>query len=331
VSAAQFDAVMALVGPRADLTVVGDPNQSIYGWNGADPSLLATLPQRFPGLDVVRLDANYRSAPPIVHAAARVLGIEPAAAGGERGTAVPTVTAHATAGEEADAVARAVRMAHAPHTAWSDIAVLARSNAYLEGIAAALHRARIPYGIAGRLALLGRPAVRDGLAALPRGVPAVDAAAQLRSSAHDYDDAVERGALHEVADLARDFDALVPGGSVGAFLEWLPTARPGDTMAGGDAVQLATFHKAKGLEWPTVFVVGVQDGMVPVAGGDVDEERRLLYVAMTRAERVLHLSYAGLRSPFLPEGFEPLEVPAPSPQRIADLRAALNAASDPAA
>jgi len=333
VSAAQFEAVMALVGDRADLCVVGDPNQSIYGWNGADPSLMASLPARFPGLEVVRLDANYRSAPPIVAAAARVLHMAVPAAGGERGAAAPTLTRHTTPDDEADAIARAVRAAHAPNTPWSDIAVLARSNAYLEGIAAALHRSRIPYRIAGRLALLGRPAVREGLAGLPHSVPAVEAALQLRSAAHDYDDAIERGALHEVADLARDFDGLVPGGSVAAFIEWLPTVRPGDTLAGPDAVQLVTFHKAKGLEWRTVFVAGVHDGLVPVANGDVEEERRLLYVAMTRAERALHLSYAGHPSPFLPDGFDELAVPpAPSnsPERVADLRSVLAATSPPA-
>lgn len=322
VSAAQFDAVMALVdGDRPDLCVVGDPNQSIYGWNGADPGLMASLPSRFAGLEVVRLDANYRSAPEIVAAAGAVLD--------GSGAAPCEVTAYSSPAEEARGVARGVRLAHGPHSAWKDIAVLARSNAYLEPIASALTEAGIPYRISGRLSLLGRPSVREALAAPAPHVPAIDAVGQLRSRAHDYDDAVERAALYEVANLARDFNDVCPAGPVSAFLEWLPTTRSGDALdTAADAVQLVTFHKAKGLEWPTVFVAGVHDGLVPVANGDVDEERRLLYVAMTRAERALHVSHAGVRSPFLPDA---LVSPASSTSLrvvpdFASLRAVLDAA-----
>ena len=321
VSRAQFDAVMALVGDGGDLCVVGDPNQSIYGWNGADPSLMASIP----GIEVVRLDANYRSSPAIVSAAAAVLGSQaPSALGRDGGD--PTISAFGAPGEEAAAVARGVRLAHGPHSAWKDIAVLARSNGYLEAIADALSAAGIPFHISGRLALLGRPSVREALAALPGELPAAHAAGQLRSRAHDYDDPVERSAVLEVADLAVDFDDVCRAGTVAAFRDWLPTTRPGDALGGRDAVQLVTFHKAKGLEWPTVFVVGAHDGLVPVAGGDVDEERRLLYVAMTRAERALHISHVGSKSPFLPDDLGALAPLPDGPTRLAALRQALAAA-----
>lgn len=332
VSRAQFDAVMAIVGDAHDLTVVGDPNQSIYGWNGADPSLMTSIP----GIEVVRLDANYRSSPAIVSAASAVLGAEPPPAlgpGGSGSGSAPTVTPFDSAAAEAATTARAVRLAHSPHTPWKDIAVLARSNAYLEAMADALHAAGIPFRIAGRLSLLGRPSVRESLAALPDGLPARQAASQLRSRAHDYDDPVERAAVAEVADMAEEFDGLCRAGTVAAFREWLPTTRPGDALGAGDAVQLVTFHKAKGLEWPTVFVIGAHDGLVPVAGGDVDEERRLLYVAMTRAEQHLHISHVGAPSPFLPPGLgraaSPPAAP-PGPEKIAALRQALADAPAPA-
>lgn len=323
VTPAQFGAVMALVGDGTDLTVVGDPNQSIYGWNGADPDLLTSLP-----FATVRLDANYRSSPPIVRAAARVLGVDPPPTAGERGAAAPTVTGHGRAEDEARAIAGALRRAHAPGSAWNHIAVLARTNAYLEPIADALRARGIPVRLSR--ALLNRPAVRDSLARLDSRIPAVDAAAHLRSLAHDYPDPADADALHEVADMAAEFNALWPGGSATAFRAWLPTTRAGDN-AGGDAVALATFHKAKGLEWPVVFVAGAHDGLVPSATGDRAEERRLLYVAMTRAERELHISFVGERSPFLPDDLagaaESPAAPIDTRALFADLRRRLAEAS----
>ncbi|MDQ1436962.1 MAG: ATP-dependent helicase UvrD/PcrA [Acidimicrobiaceae bacterium] len=308
VTPAQFDAVMAWVGQGTDLCVVGDPDQSIYGWSGADPDLMASLPQRFPSLHVVRLDANYRSSRAIVHAAEAVLGRTTSTtttddAIGGAVTTVPTLAGYATEADEAVAVARQVRLAHAPNTAWSRVAVLARTNARLDLVADALRAAAIPVHIAGRTPLLARPAVRDGLGRLHPGAAASDEACHLRALAHDYSDPADQQALHEVADMAAQFDALSPGGSAAAFIDWLPTTRAGDPAASSDAVVLATFHKAKGLEWQTVFVVGANPGLVPLDSGDPDEERRLLYVAMTRAERTLHVSYVGEPSPFLPAGF----------------------------
>lgn len=316
----QFEAVMAWVGGRTDLCVVGDPNQSIYGWNGADPSLLASLPERFPTLQTVRLDANYRSSGPIVRAAAKVLGATPPATESERGDAPPTVTAHDTEHDEAVATARAVRLAHAPNSSWSHIAVLARTNGKLDTIADALRNASIPFRVAGRVGLLSRPSVKEALKAVTRWAPAIEEARHIRARAHDYTDHADIEALHEVADMAAEFDAIAPGGSAAAFADWLPTTRAGDGLVGGaNAVTLSTFHKAKGLEWPSVFVVGANDGLVPLSSGDLDEERRLLYVAMTRAERELHISYTGVRSPFLPDDL--LHADAPAAPEDVDFRA----------
>lgn len=326
----QFDAVMAWVGDRTDLCVVGDPNQSIYGWNGADPGLLASLPDRFPAIETLRLDANYRSSEPIVQAAAKVLGTTPPPTSGERGDALPTVTGHETEAHEATATARAIRLAHGPNTAWSHIAVLARTNGKLDAIADALRRAGIPFRVAGRVGLLARPAVKDALKAMTRWAPAIEEARHVRARAHDYVDPEDIAALHAIADMATEFDAIAPGGSAAAFADWLPTTRAGDGALGdADAVTLSTFHKAKGLEWPSVFVVGVNDGLVPLASGDPDEERRLLYVAMTRAERELHLSYTGARSPFLPDDLVQVSAPAPLDvrTRLIELRRLLAEAS----
>jgi DNA helicase-2/ATP-dependent DNA helicase PcrA len=299
VNPAQYALLQAWLGGRDDVCVVGDPNQAVYGWNGADPTLLDRL-DRF---HTVRLDANYRSTAEIVRAAALALGrAAPATAEGRSGPS-PTIAAYEDDEAEAAAVARAVRLAHAPTTAWSQIAVLARTNAQLDLVAEALTRAGIPVRRPGTVAPLDRPVVKQALPRLPGAAPATEAAHRLRSLMLDEPDPADAAALADAAELAVEFDALSPGGSTAAFLAWLPSAREADGLRSGPGggVDLATFHKAKGLEWPTVFLVGVQDGLVPLPRGDQAEERRLLYVAMTRAERALHISRAGPPSPFLPE------------------------------
>jgi DNA helicase-2/ATP-dependent DNA helicase PcrA len=318
VTPAQLGAVQAWLGDGTDLTVVGDPNQAIYGWNGADPRLLTDLSGR---ATTIRLDANYRSTAAIVRAAAAVLpDARPAPT--EHDGPAPTVTGHATAAAEAAAVARGARLAHAPNTPWSSIAVLARTNAQLDVLAAALDAAGIPFRHAGKVAMLNRPAVRDALTRDHR---------HLRALAHDCLDPADADALLELADLADEFESLTPGAGSAAFLAWLPTTKLGDPLR-RDAVELATFHKAKGLEWRTVFLAGVEDGLVPLPHGDPAEERRLLYVAMTRAERALHISHVGPRSPLLPDDLgaaDPAAAPGPAPAHVdfAALRRALAEAS----
>ena len=226
----QFRLVQLVMGDRRDLVAVGDPNQAIYGWNGADPGFLARLPGLVPGMEVVRLDRNHRSSPQVVKAAAAALGQSvdgiPQSSGSDG--PMPVVTAYDDSAAEADGVARLVAERGGEGRCWSAHAVLARTNDQLTAMGAALARAGIPYRLA--------PGPES---------PVVDAAE-------------------------------------------------------GDAVELATFHRAKGLEWPWVAVVGIEDGYVPIIHASSDtalaEERRLLYVALTRAERQLHCSWARRRA-----------------------------------
>jgi DNA helicase-2/ATP-dependent DNA helicase PcrA len=329
VNPAQYALLQAWLGGRDEVCVVGDPNQAVYGWNGADPTLL----DRLDGFHTVRLDANYRSTAEIVRAAALALGraATPATAGGRSGPS-PTIAAYPDDEAEATAVARAVRLAHAPTTAWSHIAVLARTNAQLDVVAEALTRAGIPVRRPGTVAPLDRPAVKQALSRLPVAAPATEAAHRLRSLMLDEPDPADAAAVADAAELAVEFEAVSPGGSTAAFLAWLPSAREADALRSGPGggVDLATFHKAKGLEWPTVFLVGVQDGLVPLPRGDQAEERRLLYVAMTRAERVLHISRSGPPSPFLPDAVlapAPALPPVDAKAELARLRRRLAEAS----
>jgi DNA helicase II / ATP-dependent DNA helicase PcrA len=246
VNAAQFRLLEVLVADQPDLFVVGDPNQSIYGWNGADPHLLADLPNVFPDTRVIRLDDNHRCSPGIVRMAAAALncaGPDPISTR-EEGS-VPVVAEHETDQDEARWVARQAWLAHRPGRRWGHVAVLARTNAQLRAIADALGDQRIPLTFAS-------------------------------------------GELGPASDLDTPGDE----GTQRSRFENGAALRDDET----DGVVLSTFHRAKGLQWPCVFVIGICEGLVPIGSARsddaIDEERRLLYVAMTRAEDELWCSWA---------------------------------------
>ena len=239
VNPAQFRLVRAVTGPGADLCVVGDPNQAIYGWNGADPDLLASLDRVVPGLAVVHLDRNHRCSPQIVAAAVAGLGpvrVAPPDSAAPDGP-VPTVTAFDDEATEAAAVAARILARCDAGTPWSSQAVLARTHEQLAVVRRALDAVGVPC----------------------RFAPAPDA-----------------------PDVQGP--AAVPPGPTRRSPGSVTTAARGDV---GGAVELATFHRAKGLEWDAVSVVGLEQGFVPIVHAVTpdaeDEERRLLYVALTRA------------------------------------------------
>ncbi len=240
---AQFRFLRSLLPERPDLFVVGDPSQSIYGWNGAEPGLLAELPALFADARVIRLDENHRSAPAIVTLASAALGAGTAAEATRPAGALPTLASHEDDAAEAHWVARQIWLARRPGRRWSHLAVLARTNAQLALVADALEAQRIPFTYAGR----------DLGPASDLGEPTGD------------------GLLEE-----RDDD---------------PTDR-----APADGVVLSTVHRAKGLQWPCVFVIGLSEGLMPLHSARTEsalaEERRLLYVAMTRAQDELWCSWA---------------------------------------
>jgi superfamily I DNA/RNA helicase len=235
----QFRLLLAWLGQCSDLCAVGDPNQAIYGWNGGDALLLSRVAELWPTSEAVSLDDNHRCTPQIVRAASSVLG----AAGSRLSSSItsgpePTIHSYPSDTAEAQGTALAIRRAHLDGRPWSEMAVLARTNAQL---------------VAFRDALAG--------AAVPFWLPS--------SELEDVDD------------------------------ESSPRT-PSDPRRDADAVTLCSFHRAKGLEWDTVWVVGLEAGFVPIAHAGsaraTDEERRLLYVALTRAGRDLHCSWARQRT-----------------------------------
>ncbi len=325
----QHALLRAWLGDRSDLCVVGDPNQAIYAWNGADARYLERFDDFHPGGETVALVDNYRSSPQILAVANAVLatgrGTRPDALVPNRPDGpIPTVRALDDDKAEARAVARAVRDAHRPGGRWNDQAVLARTNAQLVVVEEALRTADVPYRIRGGGNLLDQPEVAQALRDLRRRAEAAQrgeggggptgAGADLRAGLADLeatarhlevdggDQGDERAAnLEALVRLGRDYQAVDPEGSVTGFLTWLNTTARGDQPDGrDDAVDLTTFHAAKGLEWGVVHLIGLEQGLVPIThaktSAAIDEERRLLYVAVTRAERELRLSWARQRT-----------------------------------
>jgi DNA helicase-2/ATP-dependent DNA helicase PcrA len=314
-SPAQLRLLRAWLGDRTDLCVVGDPDQAIYAFAGADWGFLDRFGRTFPGGRVVHLRTNYRCSPQIVAAATALLadggGTRPSVGAASAPGPLPAVSEHADEHDEARHVAQALRDAHTAGVAWSDMAVLYRTNAQSAAFEEALGRTDIPHRVRGAARFLERAEVRSALdqlrdaarrspgspfAALLEGL-AVDAEADPQAESDDerrrHVDALVRLG-HEYVD-AEGHHAGVPG-----FVAYLTATLRDDVTAGGDAVELLTFHRAKGLEFGVVFVTGLERGLVPIARAETPhqraEERRLLYVALTRASRELHLTRARSRT-----------------------------------
>jgi len=316
----------AWLGGRDDVCVVGDAAQTIYSFTGATPEHLLGFTSRYPAAVEVRLVRDYRSTPQVVGLANGVL----ARATPRRAVLEllaqrppgppPSFAEHADEPAEAAAVARRCAELTAAGTPASEIAVLYRVNAQAAAYEAALTDAGVPYVVRGgerffdrqevREALLllrgaGRAADEDAPAALPDLVADV-----LRAGLRWQVDAPPPGAgaarerwesLAALHRLAGDLARAVPEAGVRdlvAELEERAAAQHAPTVQG---VTLASLHAAKGLEWDAVFLIGLVDGTLPLVHADtpeqVEEERRLLYVGVTRAREHVQLSWALARSP----------------------------------
>ncbi|MGY6502249.1 MAG: ATP-dependent helicase [Acidimicrobiales bacterium] len=319
----QFDLLRAWLGGRNDLCIVGDPNQAIYAWNGADARYLTEFERWYPDAEQVELSANYRSTPQILAAANAVLApsrprSRPLHAQLPDGP-LPTITSHPTDTAEAQGVARRIRDRHSPQAPWSAQAVLVRTNAQAALIAESLRSAGIPHRLRGGAGLLDQAEVKTALAGIRRhrgdlstaladlaasieeGEAATAAATSADSAPGDSSDAVadRRANLEMLVRLGGDFQSIDPVPSTDRFLDWLRATVASDAPD-RDAVEVTTFHAAKGLEWPIVHLAGLEQGMVPIGHAKTDaaleEERRLFYVAVTRAERELHCTWAQQRT-----------------------------------
>ena len=395
----QYDLVSRFAEATRNLTVVGDDDQSIYAWRGAEPRNLLDFDRDFADATVIKLEHNYRSTQMILDAANGIIRhnhdrhekalwtdqaggdpIEVYQAGDERG--------------EAYFVAQSIRrmLDEGPRSP-SDIAILYRTNAQSRVLEEHLRAARVPAKVVGAVSFFERKEVKDVIAYLRiLGNPAADSAFErivnvparglgetsvdrLRAAARANNggslleaarlaargevsglgpaprkklqgfvelldglrDVIAQGAsvaetiiqvvdrsglrakleaddssesrdrldnLAELVTIASDFDDESPDAqSIDAFLERIALSAPADTASNAEAVVLMTIHVAKGLEWPVVFITGLEDGLFPSLreregtseDAQLEEERRLAYVAITRARQQLLLTHARTR------------------------------------
>ncbi len=401
---AQYQLIKLLAGADGDtarersvahhnVCVVGDDDQSIYGWRGADIRNILDFNKDFPDAVVVRLEENYRSAPPILAVANAVISanvtrmgktLRATRSGGEPVTAVRTLDER----DEADWVVQELlaRRSQTPDLMLRDVAVLYRTNAQSRALEEALRRHALPYRLVGAVRFYDRREIRDLMSylklianpsddeafrravAVPRrglgettieqlgeigrreGISMLAAAERpellegfrsaTRQALSDFatliGDFRERAVEAAVDELLRDLveairygeylraegpesverlenvRELVTGaaeqivddlGEVGLtpldhFLQRATLVADIDSLdADSDGITLMTLHNAKGLEFPVVFITGLEDGLFPLARAYderamLEEERRLFYVGITRAQTKLYMTYA---------------------------------------
>ena len=382
------DALVKLLGAGADsLCAVGDEDQAIYRWRGAEVEHILRFDEDFPGARIVPLETNYRSTDGILQAASGVVANNrrrrEKKLRADRGQGARVRLAHFEEDrQETESVARAI--AEGGRRA-GDVAILYRTNAQSRPFEEELVRRRIPYVVVGGMKFYERAEVKDAIAYLrlavrpeddlafrrvvnvpARGIGAatldrIGAAARqthrswwevsggppadlserarvalarfralvedLREKAQTYspsaliehlfeatgyaalyegsedrEDEARRENLQELLSSAREFERRnAEGATVAEYLDTVSLATDADVVAsGGGAVTLSTLHAAKGLEFPAVFIVGLEEGYLPHGESredeeEIEEERRLLYVGMTRARDELTLTLAGRR------------------------------------
>jgi DNA helicase-2/ATP-dependent DNA helicase PcrA len=402
VNYAQYQLVHLLSAKHRNVTIVGDDDQSIYAWRGADVSLMMRFQQDHPDATVVKLVQNYRSTKRILEAAYQVIRHNRTRADKRLWTenregALVTVSEAGSEQDEAmlvtDAVLREVR---AGRRAYRDFAVLYRTNAQSRVLEEAMLTMRVPHVLVGGQRFYERREVKDMVAYLrlalnpaddvslrrvlnvptraigsgalekleaqatalgtplfqalkdpawvqsvsgktqkgaARFVAAVEDAAHIAEdgpvtpvlkhlmNASEYLDALraERTEeaqsrlenLQELLNVTAEFDAGMEEPSLSGFLETVALVSDIDTYEdGSDAVALMTLHSSKGLEFPVVFLVGMEEGVFPHVrslgeDAELEEERRLCYVGMTRAREELHLTHAQRRTLFGQPSFNP--------------------------
>ena len=311
----------AWLGDRDDLCVVGDPNQVIYSFTGATSTYLTGFTAEFPAATVVRLVRDYRSTPQVVAVANQLVrSASPLAAQRPPGPR-PVLIEYPDDPAEAAGLAHRVRTLINSGVPAREIAILVRVNADTERFELALAEAGLPYVIRGAERFYDRPVVRQALVLL-RGA----ARGESSDSSDSLPDSVRhvlagiglnqrppsglRGAassrenwesLAAIAQLADDMHAAGPQATLADFSAELTMRADLGHAPAVDGVTLASMHAAKGLEWDAVLLPGLVDGLMPIVHARtaeaLEEERRLLYVAVTRAREHLCLSWSSARAP----------------------------------
>lgn len=316
VSPLQHDLLQLWLGDRDDVCVVGDASQTIYSFAGASPDYLLGFGAEHEDAVIVRLEQNYRSTPAIIDAANRLMRGRPGAlsltpASGLSGP-TPTVTGFDSDASEARGVAAAIAAEIAAGTKPEQIAVLYRINVQSRAVETALADLGIASAVRGATRFFDQREVKEALMLL-RGATVTTAVEPLfktvsdvlRSIGWSQEPPEVRGAVRErwesLNALMQLAEEAPKATTLRQFVDDLFERQSGQHEPTMSAVSLASLHSAKGLEWESVYLIGVSEGIVPISYAKtpeaIDEERRLLYVGVTRARRSLRLSWSASPAP----------------------------------
>ena len=317
VSPVQFELLKLWLGSRDDVCVVGDPAQTIYSFSGATSDYLKNFKQHFPRTQEFELTNNYRSTKAIVEIANQILikdgtssvRLRTSKESGAKVTLTDYVSDEAEANAVADQISKLIKSGSEPR----DIAVLFRINSQSEVLEAALANRSIPVTLRGAERFFERTEVKNALLNLRAGLH-VASTHQLTQTVKDilgslgWKSASPDGgralrdaweSLNTLVELAVDLEKTNPQATLADFVSLLDQRNEMEYAPSANAVTLASIHAAKGLEWKAVFVVGLSEGLLPISHAtkahEFAEERRLFYVAITRAQKVLSLSWAHSR------------------------------------
>ena len=293
------------LGNREEICVVGDAAQTIYSFAGATSNFLLNFKNRFPNAQVFRLSTGYRSTPEIINTANQILRV--ANLVGDHGVELQSVNTHgdkplvngfSSAADEIAYVATEVKKQIDSGIDSSDIAILARTNAQLDQVKSALNNLRVASQIRSGERFFERVDVRDAMR-LIRGASVLpseggDWFADLVSVLQPFGDADYVTAFLRLARSIKDNG----GENMRAFLREIEDRAEQNNPPILPGVTLSTLHGAKGLEWDHLYLIGISEGVLPM-GNDLNEERRLFYVGVTRAKQRIHITYAGKPSVFL--------------------------------
>ena len=293
------------LGNRQELCVVGDAAQTIYSFAGATSNFLLNFKNRFPNAQVFRLSRGYRSTPEIINTANKILRqgnlvsdhgdeLQSANEHGEK----PAVNGFNSSGDEIAYVVAEVKKVIAAGADSSEIAILARTNAQLDQVKSALNNAQVLSQIRSGERFFDRVDVRDVMRLIRSAsvLPSEDGDwyADLVAVLRPFGDADYVTAFLRLAKSIQENG----GSNMRAFLREIEDRAEQNNPPTLPGVTLATLHAAKGLEWNQLFLIGVSDGVLPM-GSDLNEERRLFYVGVTRAKQRIQITYAGKPSVFL--------------------------------
>ena len=311
------------LGNREEICVVGDAAQTIYSFAGATSNFLLSFKTRFPNAQTFRLSRGYRSTPEIINTANQILrsanlisdhGNELSSANSHGDK--PLINGFNTSGDEIAFVVGAVVENISAGVDSSDIAILARTNAQLDQIKSALNNAKVASQIRSGERFFDRMDVRDAMRVIrsasvlpPEGG---DWYEDLVSVLRPFGDAdyvngflrlareMKEGSVElDSADLISPSNSKAKS-SMRTFLRELEDRAEQNNPPTLPGVTLSTLHSAKGLEWNHLYLIGVSDGLLPMSNSnDLNEERRLFYVGVTRAKQNIQITYAGKPSEFL--------------------------------